>query len=70
MMQSIGRRALTSTMRARGLATAVPVPSSSSSGYVYQKTTTGLVGLAVDPNARDNLIKFSKQVLDKAKVNI
>jgi hypothetical protein len=48
----------------------VPVPSSSSSGYVYQKTTTGLVGLAVDPNARDNLIKFSKQVLDKAKVNI
>jgi len=33
------------------------------------KTTTGLVGLAVDNNGRENLLSLSAQVLDSVKVS-
>jgi hypothetical protein len=33
------------------------------------KTSTGLVGLAVDPNGRDTLIDISVKVLNTVKVN-
>ncbi|CAM9741333.1 unnamed protein product, partial [Phaeothamnion confervicola] len=33
-----------------------------------RKTATGLTGLAVDPNARANLIKVQQQVLEKIKI--
>ena len=32
------------------------------------KTSTGLVGLEVDPNGRENLLKLSAKVLDSVKV--
>ena len=36
---------------------------------VVKKTSTGLVGLAVDVHARANFIAVQKQILDKIKVN-
>lgn len=35
---------------------------------VVTKTSTGLVGLAVDVNARANFIGMQKQILEKIKV--
>ncbi|CAN0119630.1 unnamed protein product [Ectocarpus sp. 12 AP-2014] len=35
---------------------------------VVKKTSTGLVGLAVDVNARANFIALQKQILEKIKV--
>lgn len=35
---------------------------------VVKKTTTGLVGLVVDPNGRANFIAMQKKILDKIKV--
>ena len=35
---------------------------------VVKKTTTGLVGLAVDVNGRANFIAMQRQILDKIKV--
>lgn len=35
---------------------------------VVKKTSTGLVGLAVDVNARANFIAVQKQILQKIKV--
>lgn len=37
---------------------------------VVKKTTTGLVGLAVDVNARANFISMQKQILQKIKVQL
>ncbi len=34
------------------------------------KTSTGLVGLAVDPHGRDTLLKLSAEVLEAVKVSI
>jgi hypothetical protein len=34
----------------------------------YYKTSTGLVGLEVNPNAREDLIKQSEAMLEKIKV--
>ena len=34
------------------------------------KSSTGIVGLAVDPNGRENLAKISQQILDEVKVSI
>jgi hypothetical protein len=33
------------------------------------KTSTGIVGLAVDPHGRENLAKISQQILDEVKVS-
>ena len=33
------------------------------------KTSTGLVGLAVDPNGRETLLKLSGDILDAVKVS-
>jgi len=35
----------------------------------YYKTSTGLVGLAVNPNSREDLIAQSKKLLEKVKVS-
>lgn len=35
--------------------------------FATYKTTTGLAGLPVDPNGRDNLIKYSKHVLENVE---
>lgn len=37
---------------------------------VVKKTSTGLVGLAVDVNARANFIALQKQILEKIKVRV
>lgn len=36
----------------------------------YYKTSTGLVGLDVNPNARDDFIKQQKAMLEKIKVRL
>ena len=38
-------------------------------GLSTYKTSTGLVGVPVDVNGRENLIKLSNQVLDSVKVS-
>lgn len=45
----------------------VPAFSSSLRRSVVTKTSTGLVGLAVDPNGRANLMKVVEEVLEKIK---
>ena len=37
---------------------------------VVKKTSTGLVGLAVDVNARANFIALQQQILEKIKVSL
>lgn len=37
---------------------------------VVKKTSTGLVGLAVDVNGRANFIAMQRQILDKIKVRL
>ena len=37
--------------------------------FATYKTSTGLVGLAVDPNGRETLISVSQQILGAVKVS-
>lgn len=40
-------------------------------GFAFTyKTSTGLPGLKVDPNGRENLLKLTDEVLDSVKVGI
>lgn len=39
----------------------------SSKSFATYKTSTGLVGLAVDPNGKENLLKLTAQVLESVK---
>jgi hypothetical protein len=36
--------------------------------FATYKTSTGLVGLAVDPNGRETLLNISNEILDSIKV--
>lgn len=36
--------------------------------FATYKTSTGLVGLNVDPNGRENLLKISNEILESVKV--
>jgi hypothetical protein len=51
------------------LAPALTSSFSSSSPATY-KTSTGLVGLKVDVNGRENLAQISAQVLSRVKVSV
>lgn len=54
---------------ARRIAFSVPkVRSLHASSLVAQKRTTGLVGLPVDPNARENYMKLLEKTLEEIKV--
>jgi hypothetical protein len=37
-------------------------------GLATYKTSTGLVGLAVDPNGRETLLNLSAQIMEAVKV--
>ncbi len=39
-----------------------------SKGFATYKTSTGLTGLKVDPNGRENLIALSDEILTNVKV--
>jgi ETC complex I subunit conserved region len=55
---------------ANGTAAAVRAlaTSSAASETPWRKTSTGLVGLPVDPNARQNLAAKQREILDKIKI--
>lgn len=53
----------------RGKVTSTACNTMKVNSFATYKTSTGLVGLAVDPNGRENLQAISQKVLDAAKVS-
>lgn len=68
-MLALGRAASRRLLVRAAPAAARPAPAALSTGLEgYYKTSTGLVGLKANPNARADLIAQQKALLDKIKV--
>lgn len=63
MLSTIARRTATAAVR-----TTPKVNLFSRYSYGTYKESTGLVGLAVDPNGRENLQKISAEILSSVQV--
>ena len=53
----------------KGVVAKVPRQSVAGRSFATYKTSTGLVGLAVDPNGRETLMNLASEVLQSVKVS-